>query len=236
MPTNLTILFTSVDAHGHVNSCVGVAQRLHQRGHRIVFTIGEAWKGKLVKYGFEEVIIEKPTNGNEENEEYWTKRLAEQAHLLSSGSTIEILKNFWVPLFTTYAEMLMNQETPQLQSIIDSIKPDLIVNDNYIISPAIVKSGIPWVWLVSFNILYAIDDENTPPGELGLPIEEGNMMDNKQEWIEVRKKLASMHVPMFERVNDWLMNTHSLPPVKVGAPTNLCPPSICKHLYDAKRT
>ena len=51
------ILFTPMDGHGHVNSCVGVAQVLLKRGHRIVFAVDSAWKGKLAKYGFEEELI-----------------------------------------------------------------------------------------------------------------------------------------------------------------------------------
>ena len=62
------ILFTPMDGHGHVNSCVGVAQVLLAKGHRIVFAVDAAWKGKLVKYGFEEELIS--TDDKEDGAEF----------------------------------------------------------------------------------------------------------------------------------------------------------------------
>lgn len=60
-----TILFSPMDSHGHVNSCIGVGQVLLARGHRVVFAIDAAWKGKLAKYGFEEELIDIGDNTDE---------------------------------------------------------------------------------------------------------------------------------------------------------------------------
>lgn len=54
-----------MDSHGHVNSCIGVGQVLLARGHRVVFAIDAAWKGKLAKYGFEEELIDIGDNTDE---------------------------------------------------------------------------------------------------------------------------------------------------------------------------
>ena len=53
----LNIVFYPMDPVGHVNASIGVAQVLLEAGHRIQFIISELWKGKLVGYGFEEVVV-----------------------------------------------------------------------------------------------------------------------------------------------------------------------------------
>jgi UDP:flavonoid glycosyltransferase YjiC (YdhE family) len=58
MPERLTILFAPLDAVGHVNACIGIAEVLRDRGHRIVFAISDNWRQKLKIYGFEEELIE----------------------------------------------------------------------------------------------------------------------------------------------------------------------------------
>ena len=54
-----TVLFIPLSSVGNVNACTGVAEMLHARGHRIIFAFDQSFKGKLVKKGFEEEIIEK---------------------------------------------------------------------------------------------------------------------------------------------------------------------------------
>ena len=38
-----------------------MAQALAKRGHKIYFLMNEDYKGKLTEYGFEEIMLEKPT-------------------------------------------------------------------------------------------------------------------------------------------------------------------------------
>ncbi|CAG2118709.1 unnamed protein product [Medioppia subpectinata] len=57
MHQNSTILFVPIDAVGHVNSSIGIAEVLIQAGHRVVFVVNEQWRGRLTKYGIEEVLI-----------------------------------------------------------------------------------------------------------------------------------------------------------------------------------
>jgi UDP:flavonoid glycosyltransferase YjiC (YdhE family) len=53
----LTILFVPIDGIGHVNACIGIAEALKERGHKIIFAISKSWNEKLVKYGFEEELM-----------------------------------------------------------------------------------------------------------------------------------------------------------------------------------
>ncbi len=47
---------TILDDDGHINACLSLAQILFERGHRVIFVIDIAWKGKFSKQGFEEEI------------------------------------------------------------------------------------------------------------------------------------------------------------------------------------
>ena len=64
------------------------------------------------------------------------------------------------------------------RKIIDEVKPDLIINDRYICSPAIVGSNIPWIWLMSAapHYLFMDDQQNRrcPPYFSGLPCNDQN--------------------------------------------------------------
>jgi spore coat polysaccharide biosynthesis predicted glycosyltransferase SpsG len=162
MSNKLTILFAPLDGYGHVNACTGVAEALRDRGHKIVFAIDKSWKGKLLNYGFEEELYCDPSR--EENEkagEFWVNFFIKAEKVLPLPP-IEHFKGFG----TESTELFINQaldNDSKMKEIIDRIKPDVIVVDSYVTTPSILKSGIPWVLLVSANPLVGIQDERTPP-------------------------------------------------------------------------
>jgi UDP:flavonoid glycosyltransferase YjiC (YdhE family) len=51
MSKKFTILFVPLDDSGHVNACIGLAECLRDRGHKIVVAIDPTFKGKLISYG-----------------------------------------------------------------------------------------------------------------------------------------------------------------------------------------
>ena len=172
----LTVLFVSVSAVGHVNSGVGVAETLQSRGHRIVFTCDQSFKGYFIKRGFEEEIIEKELSPEEERDRAGARIKHHKAiGLFDDHSALDKAKRFMRGIKT-----LTRKEDEILAKIIDRVKPDVIVNDFYFVS-SIVKSGIPWINLVSMQILSVIDDPMTPPKWLGLPA------DDSSEWTKYRE-------------------------------------------------
>ncbi|CAG2114558.1 unnamed protein product, partial [Medioppia subpectinata] len=54
---NLTVLFVPIDAVGHVNASVGIAEVLIQAGHQVVFVVSDQWRGRLTKYGIQEILL-----------------------------------------------------------------------------------------------------------------------------------------------------------------------------------
>jgi len=162
----LTILFAPLDAHGHVNACLGIAQVLQARGHHIIFALDRSFKGKLTPFGIqEEIYVTKmPGVDVDEEEEFWPNYIAKYK-LTFNGGSFHKLEYFSSKAMTTMAETIKSRED-QYKEMIERIRPDLIVIDNYFCSPAQTNSGIPWVRLVSASPLLAFDDPRAPPGQL----------------------------------------------------------------------
>ena len=155
---SLTILFTPLDGWGHINACLGLAQEMHERGHRTVFAVDIAFKSKLKPFGAEEELH---SRGSPSEGEYWPQFMEKYCHYLKSD-TISIAKEFAVRAFgKQFEDNKLLQD--QYRKIIAKVKPDVIVTDNYIASPAITCSGIPWVWLFSAAPHLALDDKRIPP-------------------------------------------------------------------------
>lgn len=174
----LTILFVSRSSIGHINSCIGVAEPLHFRGHQIVFAVDQSFKGYFKRQGFREEIIEKDLSPEDQRDPGGPiRKLYLEKGLFHDNSELEKVK-MWIECAT----LTTKNEDEQLAKIIDRIKPDVIVVD-WFIAPSILNSEIPWVLSVSQQILTLIDDPRTPPRWVGLPA------DNPSQWAKYRQLL-----------------------------------------------
>jgi len=167
MPEKLTILFAPVDAVGHVNACIGIAEVLKERGHRIIFAINDSWGGKLKKYGFEEELIVDPNRDpNEDPAKYWAKLLIHMGAMMALPPMEKMkimMSSGMMSQFIDHAK----RDDPIYKEIIDKYEPNVIIIDGFVCYPSLVYSGIPWVWSVSTNPLFCTDDENLPPAGFG---------------------------------------------------------------------
>ena len=167
MSKKLTILFVPINAVGHINSSIGIAEILHSRGHRIIFAVDQSFKGKFIQRGFEEEIVEKELNEEEKRDpSSYFSNFIKYNQLLDDISPLEKLKF----IVENHQKVYSRKEEQMINSIIDKIQPDIIAVD-LVFSPSIIKSGIPWVNINSVQILTVIDDQRTPPPWLGLPSE-----------------------------------------------------------------
>lgn len=173
----LTVLFTPLDAFGHINACTGLGQALQSRGHRILFALPTAFKCKVSKYGFEEVFYQKPKIGKVSSEgvlvtsedaqqiqKQWTNGMSEA---FKKGDFLETMRQM---VASGNNERLIDELihiNPQLADIINAVNPDVIVNDNLLVAPAIETSGIPFVLLYSPNPLFGLEHPDLPPGGIG---------------------------------------------------------------------
>ncbi|XP_054160438.1 uncharacterized UDP-glucosyltransferase YdhE-like [Oppia nitens] len=200
--SKLTVLITPLDGWGHINCCHGIAEELVRRGHRVVFALDVAFKGKLSKYGFEEELF--AMHGDVEDKEFWPKWMAENGQILESRDPCDLLQKMFPLGFKLFFENIKSQD-PHYREMIARLNPDIIISDNYLDMPAVTDSGKPWIWLYSAGPLNFYKDKRLPPSGSGLPLD-----GDRQEW----KRFADIVEPMYREVFD-MINEFS---VSKGAP------------------
>ena len=177
MPKQLTALFIPLNAVGHINSSIGIAEILQSRGHRIIFAVNKIYKGKFIERGFEEEIIEKESE-TEFSFDQMAKMFKEYG-MTEDCSPIEKLNE----MAKLPSGGLTKYEDQNIKEIIQRTKPDVILND-FVFAPSIINSTIPWVNVLSVQVLTGIDDERTPPWWLGLPTYENSQWKEQKDIIK----------------------------------------------------
>lgn len=81
MTEPLTFAFWPESAAGPTNNCIGIANVLAERGHRVVFIAESSWKGKLDALGFEERLVDlaEPPEGPVDAGQFWKDFISETA-------------------------------------------------------------------------------------------------------------------------------------------------------------
>lgn len=162
----LKVLFFPIDSMGHINACIAIAEKLLSAGHQVTFALERAWTGQLAKHGFEEAIYTDPTRDTSFGpEEYWINSMKAIEDVLPEDS---LYKAGHQPV-QELEELILNgfHFDDQLKKIIDDLKPDVIVSDNYTSVPAIYNCGRKWVQMVSAAPLNVFPCKDTPPGGSG---------------------------------------------------------------------
>lgn len=177
----LGIYVYAMDGTGHLNACVGLAQALFERGHRITFLLNAAFKGQFAKFGFEEILLfdrtpqtdkSDPSVKSVEESVNPVKQMAQM--LLDSGvmnglSSLEKL-HAGEKGDSDFAEQQFHvsvQFNPQIEAAIRQGRPDVIIVDHFYVPPAVLTAGVPWVTLLSCNPLLALNNPNLPPASSG---------------------------------------------------------------------
>ncbi|CAG2116713.1 unnamed protein product, partial [Medioppia subpectinata] len=198
MAKKLTILFAPVVGVGHVNACIGLAEVLLSRGHKIVFVIENSFAGKLSPFGFiEEVFASEEENMGKPGESE-AKSLLETGLLsnVTSYKSAEIMMTF--PVFEMLIDRMRANE-PQLKAIVAKHNPDVYIIDDFAGSPTLIHSNKPWVFLFSGNPLFVIHDDKTPPGSSGYP---SNGDPNK--WQEFKELFKNIFKNQSMKYNEWM--------------------------------
>lgn len=195
----LTVLFLPESAYGPTNQCIGLGDLLLKRGHRVVFASEASWAGKLAALGFEERLVDlappDPDAGEEDAGQFWTDFIAETAPEFRK-STTEQLTTFIRPTYQALIDGAMYCE-PALRAIVEEVRPDVLVEDNVVLFPALATSDAPFVRIVSCNPL-EVPGAGIPPGLSGLP------MDAPDTWEVFRLEFERTHREMWEAFNSWV--------------------------------
>jgi hypothetical protein len=187
-PTPLTVMFWPESAYGPTNQCIGLAAILRDRGHTIVFAAESSWAGKLAPFGFIEELVDlaEPAEGasDEDAGAFWTDFIAETAPEFRKP-TVEQLGSFIQPTYQALIDGAKYCE-PRLREIVAKHRPDVIVEDNVVLFPALVTSGAAFVRIVSCSPL-EVAGPGVPPPFSGLP------SDDRSQWGAYRAEFDRTH-------------------------------------------
>ena len=197
--TPLTIMFWPESAYGPTNQCIGLAAILRDRGHTIVFAAESSWAGKLEPLGFVEELVDLAEPAGDADEEdagkFWTDFIAETAPEFRKP-TIEQLATFIQPTYQALIAGAMYCE-PRLREIVATHRPDVIVEDNVVLFPALVTSGAPFVRIVSCSPL-EVPGPAVPPPFSGLP------SDDPSQWDAYRAEFDRTHRSTWTDFDSWV--------------------------------
>lgn len=195
----LTIMFWPESAYGPTNQCIGLAAILRDRGHTIVFAAESSWAGKLAPFGFVEELVDLAEPAAEAADEdagaFWTNFIAETAPEFRKP-TIEQLETFIQPTYQALIDGAKYCE-PRLREIIAKHRPDVIVEDNVVLFPALVTSGAPFVRIVSCSPL-EVPGPGVPPPFSGLP------SADSATWEAYRAEFDRTHRAMWTDFDAWV--------------------------------
>jgi UDP:flavonoid glycosyltransferase YjiC (YdhE family) len=186
-----TIVFFPEGAFGPTNNCVGIAQVLRARGHRVVFIVEESFAGTLEAKGFEErtMRLGPPPSVPEVPGQFWIDFIRDTAPVFRKP-TIEQLGEFIAPTWQALIDGAKYVH-PRLLEIIDELAPDVVVEDNVVWFPALAEAGRPWVRIVSCNPA-EIKDAAIAPFSSGYPV------SDRRDWPAFLEEVERTHRGMWE--------------------------------------
>ena len=194
----LTVLFMPESAYGPTNQCIGLGKVLVDRGHTVVFAAERSWTGKLAPHGFVEDLVDlappDPDAGEEAAGQFWIDFINETAPEFARP-TIEQLATFVQPTYQALIDGAMYCE-PQLREIIARHRPDVLVQDNVVVFPALTTADGAFVRIVSCNPL-EIRGADIPP------VFSGYAADDRSGWSEFLDEFDRTHAATWNAFDQW---------------------------------
>ena len=198
-----TVLFMPESAFGPTNNCIGIADRLARRGHKIVFAAEASWKGRLEPLGFTEDLVNlAPPAEDQDAGQFWKDFIANTAPEFRKP-TIDQLDTWIRPV---WEELVAGARYchDQLCEIIERVRPDVIVEDNVVGFPALLTAGVPFIRIVSCNPLELKDPALPPPFS-------GYRADSSSGWAEFRGEYDRVHRTLWAEFNEWVVASGAPP-------------------------
>ncbi|MGO1435139.1 MAG: glycosyltransferase [Canibacter sp.] len=199
MTDTKTFLFMPESAYGPTNNCIGIGNELLKQGHRVVFAAESSWAGKLSPLGFEEALfdLEPPAEDDAEQDagQFWKDYIREMSPEFQKPTIDQldtVTKGIWEAALdgARYVE-------PRLREIVSEVSPDVIIEDNVILFPALSACSSAFVRIVSCNPL-ELPGKDIPPVFSGLPAAD------RSEWEDFRTEYEKTHRELWTDFNEWV--------------------------------
>jgi MGT family glycosyltransferase len=192
---NKIVAFFPEASYGAALNCVGIAQELRQLGAEAVFICHAGFRGVFSAYGFPEYAIASAADSAAQDGTDWNSFIQRHrdAFRLSPFDQIDA---YVAPTWKAIVDTAIRAENA-LQELIAQIQPAVIVLDNVVMFPAILKSGRPWVRVVSCAET-ELPDADVPPHLSGCPT------FDRTRWAEFESAYAAAATPAHERFNKLL--------------------------------
>ncbi|KAH9394143.1 hypothetical protein TYRP_021277 [Tyrophagus putrescentiae] len=191
----MKVFIRVMDLVGPQNSCIGMGQALHSRGHQVHFLINEQLKGKFSRFAFVEHLLREDPDRVARKAASTPLDPIEQicdsiikVGLCENISSFEKMKrlvnvDFFEELYLHAAEF-----EPQIKALLEAEKPDLIIIDCDIVSPCLLHyPHAPWMYLYCSNPIGFFDSDQLPPFTSGYPTADRSL------WAEFRAIQKEIH-------------------------------------------
>lgn len=216
MSTPKTFLFMPESAYGPTNNCIGVGNELLARGHRVVFSSDLSWEGKLSVLGFEEELISMDAAAETAPDDQEPEAIAEaqDAGAFWKEYIREMSPEFRKPTIDQIGSVIhgiwqggieaSKVAESQLREVLDRVQPDVIVQDNFVMFPALTTNNAEFVRIVSCNPA-ELPGDRIPPAFSGLPT------DAPESWTRYRGRYTEVNREIWEEFNTWVHEQGAAP-------------------------
>ncbi|NP_001310041.1 sterol 3-beta-glucosyltransferase-like [Tetranychus urticae] len=173
----MRITFICIDGHGHVNSCIGLAQKLAKYGNICSFIVPFNCLSIVLEYGFQVLTVF--AIAYDVDPQAKLNQFMEQRSEAFELGPIEQFEKIRIPRMKMCLEFI-RQTNDQYGQHIKTLSPDCIIYFSWMTIPAIVKSGIPYILLYTCNPLLIYGNSRAPPYSSGLSDKDSQTLFAKQ--------------------------------------------------------
>lgn len=170
MSTNaLSIYFFSMDLVGPQHACIGLAQALKARGHRVRFFARSEAAARFRHYGFECFDLVDNVKQSENVVKDFIASFKETG-LFDDRSPLEKMKIIVASAFFKDETNQCLGYEPQIRAILAKERPDLVVVDSEVLPPSLIcQKDFPWVMIFCSNPVGLFNSPDLPPFTSDLP-------------------------------------------------------------------
>lgn len=180
MPSRTPLIaFFPEASFGAALNCVAIAQSLVELGAEPVFICHPGFSGVYSQYGFKEYHLPYEISVSQNDmEDYWQEFMERHTPHFSL-SPLDQLDTYVGPTWDAIVETVKTEDG-HLYELLSRLSPDLVVLDNVIMFPSILRLSIPWVRVVSC-VETELPDSNVPPYLSGLSLDDREGIDRFNE-------------------------------------------------------